>query len=43
MHSRTLMEWVLRIMANLLREDEKGPAELAYKVAAKIVKLAPNA
>ena len=22
MHSRTLMEWVLRIMANLLREDE---------------------
>lgn len=43
MNSRTLMEWVLRIMANLLREDEKGPAELAYKAAAKIVKLAPNA
>jgi geranylgeranyl reductase family protein len=43
MHNRTLMEWVLRIMANLLREDEKGPAELAYKAAAKIVKLAPNA
>jgi flavin-dependent dehydrogenase len=43
MHSRTLMEWVLRIMANLLRDDEKGPAELAYKAAAKIVKLAPNA
>lgn len=43
MHSRTLMEWVLRIMANLLREDETGPAELAYKAAAKIVKLAPNA
>ena len=43
MHSRTLMEWVLRIMANLLREDEKGPAELAYKAAAKLVKLAPNA
>jgi geranylgeranyl reductase family protein len=43
MHSRTLMEWVLRIMANLLREDEKGPAELAYKAAAKIVRLAPNA
>jgi len=43
MHSRTLMEWVLRIMANLLREDEKGPAELAYAAAAKLVKLAPNA
>jgi hypothetical protein len=43
MHSRTLMEWVLRIMANLLREDEFGPAEAAYKAAAKIVKLAPNA
>ncbi|MDO8390481.1 MAG: geranylgeranyl reductase family protein [Actinomycetota bacterium] len=43
MHSRTLMEWVLRIMANLLREDEKGPAELAYKAAARLVKLAPNA
>jgi menaquinone-9 beta-reductase len=43
MHSRTLMEWVLRIMANLLRPDELGPAEMAYKAAAKIVKLAPNA
>mgnify|MGYP001254054870 FL=1 len=43
MNSRTLMEWLLRITANLLREDEKGPAELAYKAAAKIVKLAPNA
>ncbi|MGZ4674585.1 MAG: geranylgeranyl reductase family protein [Ilumatobacteraceae bacterium] len=43
MHSRTLMEWVLRIMANLLRPDELGPAEAAYKAAAKLVKLAPNA
>jgi menaquinone-9 beta-reductase len=43
MHSRTLMEWVLRIMANLLRPDELGPAELAYKAATKLVKLAPNA
>ena len=42
-HSRTLMEWVLRIMANLLREDELGPAEAAYKMAAAIVRLAPNA
>ena len=41
--SRTLMEWVLRIMANLLRPDEIGPAEAAYKAAAAIVRLAPNA
>ena len=32
MHTRTLMEWVLRIMANLLRPDEIGPAEAAYRV-----------
>ena len=31
MNSRTLMEWMLRISANLLREDEHGPAELAYR------------
>jgi flavin-dependent dehydrogenase len=42
-HSRTLMEWVLRIMANLLRPDEIGPAEAAYKAAAALVRLAPNA
>ncbi len=42
-NSRTLMEWVLRIMANLLRPDEKGPAEIAYAMAARIVRLAPNA
>jgi geranylgeranyl reductase family protein len=43
MHSRTLMEWVLRIMANLLRPDEIGPAEAAYKAAAALVRLAPEA
>ena len=43
MHSRSLMEWVLRIMANLLRPDEVGPAEAAYKAAAAIVRLFPNA
>jgi flavin-dependent dehydrogenase len=42
MQSRTLMEWVLRIMANLLREDELGPAEAAYKAAAAIVRLVPE-
>jgi len=43
MQSRTLMEWVLRIMANLLREDEKGPAEVAYRAAAQIARAFPNA
>jgi flavin-dependent dehydrogenase len=43
MNNRTLMEWVLRIMSNLLRPDEIGPAEAAYKAAAAIVRLAPNA
>ena len=28
------MEWVLRIMANLLRPDELGPAEAAYRAVA---------
>ena len=43
MQSRTLMEWVLRIMANLLREDELGVAEVAYKAAVQIARAAPNA
>ncbi len=43
MHSRTLMEWVLRIMANLLRPDEIGPAEAAYKAVAALVRLVPDA
>ena len=41
--SRTLMEWVLRIMANLMRPDELGPAEAAYRAVAAIVRLAPEA
>ena len=42
MQSRPLMEWVLRIMANLLRPDELGPAEAAYKMVAAIVAVAPE-
>ena len=42
MHSRPLMEWVLRIMANLLRPDELGPAEAAYKVIARVVAVVPE-
>jgi geranylgeranyl reductase family protein len=37
MHSKTLMEWVLRIMSNLLRPDELGPAEAAYRLLEKVV------
>lgn len=43
MQSRTLMEWVLRIMANLLRPDELGPAEAAYRSVAAIARLLPDA
>jgi menaquinone-9 beta-reductase len=42
MQSRPLMEWVLRIMANLLRPEELGPAEAAYKMVAALVALAPE-
>ena len=39
-NSRTLMEWVLRIMSNLLRPDELGPAEAAYRAVAALARLA---
>lgn len=42
MRSRTLMEWVLRIMANLLRPDEIGPAEAAYRAVERLVAIAPE-
>jgi geranylgeranyl reductase family protein len=41
MHSRTLMEWIMRIMANILRPDELGPAEAAYRALAVLARLAP--
>ena len=42
MQSHSLMDWVLRIMANLLDPDEIGPAEAAYQAAAAIVRLVPE-
>jgi geranylgeranyl reductase family protein len=42
MHSRTLMEWVLRIMANLLRPEELGPAEAAYRAVAALARVTPE-
>ena len=41
MHSRSLMEWLLRIMSNMLRPDELGPAEAAYKAIAAIARAKP--
>jgi geranylgeranyl reductase family protein len=42
MRSRTLMEWILRIMANLLRPDEVGAAEAAYRAVAGLARLVPE-
>jgi flavin-dependent dehydrogenase len=42
MHSETLMSWILRIMSNLVRPDETGPAEAAYRALATIARLAPE-
>ena len=42
MHSQSLMEWLLRIMANLVRPDETGPAEAAYRALAAIGRLTPG-
>jgi menaquinone-9 beta-reductase len=38
MYSRPLMEWLLRIMSNMLRPDETGPAEAAYKALVGLAK-----
>jgi geranylgeranyl reductase family protein len=42
MQSRPLMEWMLRIMANLLRPDEIGPAEAAYKMVSALARVVPE-
>ena len=42
MHSEPLMAWILRIMSNLVRPDETGPAEAAYRALALIARLAPE-
>jgi menaquinone-9 beta-reductase len=41
-HSRPLMEWMLRIMGNLLRPDEVGPAEAAYQAISRLCRLIPD-
>ncbi len=42
MYSESLMSWIFRIMANLLRPDETGPAEAAYRALALIARVAPE-
>ncbi len=42
MRAEPIMSWMLRIMANLLRPDETGPAEAAYRVLATIGRLVPE-
>lgn len=42
MHSRTLMEWVLVIMANLLEPDEMGAAEAVYRTVATMARVVPD-
>ena len=42
MHSRSIMEWLLRIMANLVRPDEVGPAEAAYRGLLALARSVPG-
>ncbi|MEE3352890.1 MAG: geranylgeranyl reductase family protein [Actinomycetota bacterium] len=42
MRSQPLMEWALRIMANLMRDEDRGAAESAYMAIAGIVRLVPD-
>ncbi len=42
MHSESIMSWLLRIMANLLRPDELGPAEAAYRAFATVARAWPE-
>jgi geranylgeranyl reductase family protein len=43
MHNRPLMEWTLKVMANLLDEHEKGIGEQAYRALAAMVRPLPVA
>ncbi|MEX0826054.1 MAG: geranylgeranyl reductase family protein [Acidimicrobiia bacterium] len=42
LRNRTLMEWVLRVMANILRPDERHLAETAYGMIERIVRVGPD-
>jgi flavin-dependent dehydrogenase len=42
MYSRSIMEWLLRIMGNYLRPDELGPAEAVYQALAALARQIPE-
>jgi flavin-dependent dehydrogenase len=41
LHNRSLMEWTLKVMANLLDEDDKHMGERTYDALAVIVRTLP--
>ncbi len=40
--SQPLMDWALRVMANLLREDESLGPERVYRLIAQVAERAPE-
>ena len=42
MRSQPLMEWALRVMANLMRDEDRGAAEAAYSAISGMVRLVPD-
>lgn len=42
LRNRTLMEWTLRVMANLLRPGERHLAEAAFGMVERLVRLGPE-
>ena len=42
MRSQSLMEWALKVMANLLDDNERGTAERAYKVIEQLARFVPD-
>jgi len=43
LHNRTLMEWTLKVMSNLLDEDDKHMGERIYAALAGVVRTLPTA
>jgi len=43
LHNRTLMEWTLKVMSNLLDEDDKHMGERVYDALAGVVRTLPTA
>jgi geranylgeranyl reductase family protein len=43
LHNKTLMEWTLKVMANLLDEDDKHMGERIYDALAGVVRTLPTA